>query len=118
MGENQNDKKNVDGRTGSNSETSSQELKLLQKKHSTTANVVYILLVIGMAVAVWSYIFSHRTPRDALYLPLWIGILTGWTAKRNGRRGWLWFLIGFVGIGFAFIIIVNVLQAYFNSLTQ
>jgi hypothetical protein len=120
MGENQNDKKNADGRTGSSADTPSQELKLLPKKHSTAANVGYFLFVIVMAVIVGSYIFSHRTPtpRDALYLPLWIGVLTGWTAKRNGRRGWLWFLIGFVGIGFSFVIIVNILQVYFSSLTQ
>jgi len=117
MEENQNDKDSAESRMRSSSETSFQKTTPVPKKHSTASNVLYLLLVLGLALAVWSYIFSHRTPKDALYLPLWIGILTGWTAKRNGRRGWLWFLIGFLGIGFAFVIIVSVIQAYFDSLT-
>lgn len=87
------------------------------KKPSALGNVLYILVCITVAGILFTCIIFPE-PKDALHLSVWIGIFTAWTAKRHGKSGWLWFFIGFIGIGFTTIFIINIFTGYFGAYNQ
>ena len=48
-------------------------------------------------------------------LAFWIGIAVAITATQKGKSVWLWFLTGFLGIGFCAIFVLSIIMSFIKS---
>lgn len=86
------------------------------KKPSVLVNVLYILAWIAVVGGGISYIIiPNQPPASGFNFALWIGILTAMTATRQGKSGWVWFFIGFIGIGFTTVFLISFFQAFLGA---
>ena len=97
-----------------------EEEKLTPKKPSSFGQVMYILAWIAVVGALSAYIIPQTiqqkpNPMAGFSLPMWIGIVAAMTAVRKGKSGWLWFFIGFIGIGITTIFLISFFQALIGT---
>lgn len=48
-------------------------------------------------------------------LAFWIGIAVAICATQMGKAGWLWFLIGFLGIGFGTVVVLSIIIPFIKT---
>ncbi|MBF0559461.1 MAG: hypothetical protein HQL08_11860 [Nitrospirae bacterium] len=80
---------------------------------------VFTYLFIGMALCgslasvVIPELAGHKPISHAeLSLAFWIGITVTIIATEKGKSAWLWFLIGFLGIGFGTVFVLSVIMHF------
>lgn len=66
---------------------------------STPIYLISWLAVLGTVSAI---LIGPSKPQNGMALSFWIGCITAITMKRKNKSGLLWFIIGFVPIGFSF----------------
>jgi hypothetical protein len=80
---------------------------------------IYVLLYIGVGIAIVGCFAAVIIPilarqkanwQSITVLTFWIGILTAIIGKQKGKSVWLWFLMGFLGIGFIVFLLIGFIR--------
>jgi len=53
--------------------------------------------------------------KSFMALSAWIGVAFAIRAKQKGKSGWLWFFIGFIGVGSILTLVISFLLAFVKS---
>ena len=93
-----------------------EEEKSTPKKPSSFGQVMYIFVWIALVGTLSAYIIPQTiqqkpNPMAGFSLLMWIGVVASMTAVRKGKSGWLWFFIGFIGIGITTIFLISFFKA-------
>jgi len=110
--------------------TKKKGIKALSSNPSiTTASKIisltpYVFTYLFVGAALFGSLLSVVIPDMAGHKPIslsevslafWIGIAIAINATQKGKAGWLWFLIGFLGIGFGTVFMLSIIMPFIKA---
>ncbi len=101
-------------------ETSAKKIATTENKKSALYILWYSLVGLMILGSFSSIIIPELAGKNAdeksfMALAGWIGVAFAIRAKQKGKSGWLWFFIGFIGVGSILTLVISFLLAFVKS---